>query len=158
MATGERPFRGDTAASTISSILRDTPRPIAELRPSVPRELAKIIRRCLAKEPTRRYQDSLDVRNELEELKQEMDSGALEEAAIATSAGVSKRFLLGAVGAALVASAMTTYLALGPPRDSERTGLRGSFTQITSLPGDELFSSLSPDGCDVAFASQAAGN
>jgi len=31
LATGERPFTGDTAVSTISSILRDTPRSISDL-------------------------------------------------------------------------------------------------------------------------------
>ncbi len=77
MATGERPFRGDTKMSTIGSILRDEPAPVTEHNRSLPRHLGRIIRRCLAKDPDRRYQTALDLRLELEELKAEIDSGEL---------------------------------------------------------------------------------
>jgi serine/threonine protein kinase/Flp pilus assembly protein TadD len=75
MTTGTRPFSGDTAISTITSILRDTPSPVGELRGDLPRHLDRVIRRCLAKEPERRYQSALELRNELEELKNEIESG-----------------------------------------------------------------------------------
>ena len=75
MATGQRPFRGDTTASLLSSIIKDTPSSVTEVNPDIPRELGKIIRRCLAKDPERRYQSAKDIRNELEELKQEVESG-----------------------------------------------------------------------------------
>jgi len=87
MATGERPFRGDTKISTISSILRDDPSPVTELNGSLPRQLGRIVRRCLAKDPDRRYQTALDLRNELEELKAEIDSGEL----LTESAGAAAR-------------------------------------------------------------------
>jgi serine/threonine protein kinase/dipeptidyl aminopeptidase/acylaminoacyl peptidase len=77
MATGERPFQGDTKMSTIGSILRDEPVPVNDHNRSMPRHLGRIIRRCLAKDPDRRYQSALDLRNELEELKAEVDSGEL---------------------------------------------------------------------------------
>src|SRR5918999_1670020 len=50
MATGVRPFQGETPMSTLSAIIKDTPKPIAEIRPGLPRELSKIINRCLAKD------------------------------------------------------------------------------------------------------------
>ncbi|NIW24010.1 MAG: protein kinase, partial [Gammaproteobacteria bacterium] len=75
MATGKRPFRGQTNISTISAILKEDPPSVDDLRPVVPRHLGRIIQRCLAKEPDRRYQSALDVRNELEALKQETTSG-----------------------------------------------------------------------------------
>jgi Tol biopolymer transport system component len=75
MAVGEKPFRGDTNVSIISSILKDTPSSITDLNPDLPAGLAKVIRRSLAKDPSRRYQSAIDLRNELEELKQESDSG-----------------------------------------------------------------------------------
>ena len=52
MATGEQPFRGDTPVSVISAILKDTPSAITELKPALPGGLARIVKRCLAKEPT----------------------------------------------------------------------------------------------------------
>ena len=77
MLTGRRPFGGDTPAEVLSSIIKDTPPSVAEARPEVPRELSKIVQRCLAKEPTRRLQSVLDVRNELEELKADLSGGGL---------------------------------------------------------------------------------
>jgi non-specific serine/threonine protein kinase len=77
MATGERPFKGDTTISTITSILRDDPPSIGELKPDTPRHLGRLVQRCLAKDPDRRYQAALDVRNELEGLSAEIDSGEL---------------------------------------------------------------------------------
>ena len=77
MATGQRPFTGDTSISIISSIVKDTPRPITELNPSLPRDLGRIVRRALAKDPERRYQNAKDLRNDLEELKASIDSGEL---------------------------------------------------------------------------------
>jgi non-specific serine/threonine protein kinase len=71
MATGERPFKGRSPAEVSSSILRDTPRPIVDLRRDLPDPLGRIVRRCLEKDPRRRHQSALDVRNELEELRGE---------------------------------------------------------------------------------------
>ena len=56
MATGRRPFTGDTSISVISSIVKDTPKPVTEHNPALPRELGRIIRRTLVKDPERRYQ------------------------------------------------------------------------------------------------------
>ncbi|HYX22488.1 MAG TPA: protein kinase, partial [Thermoanaerobaculia bacterium] len=71
MLTGERPFQGATAVDLISSILRDRPASVAERRADLPPELAKVVRRCLEKEPRDRYQTSRDVYNELRELRAE---------------------------------------------------------------------------------------
>src|SRR5262245_24718448 len=78
MATGKQPFKGDTPISTITSILRDTPVSIGEVKPEMPRHLGRVVQRCLAKEPDRRYQAALDVRNELEGLRAEIDSGEVD--------------------------------------------------------------------------------
>ena len=86
MATGERPFRGDTSVSTLAAIMRDTPRPVTDVNAAVPRELWRIIRRALAKDPDRRQQNAKDLRNELEDLRRELDSGELIAAGTSTAA------------------------------------------------------------------------
>jgi tetratricopeptide (TPR) repeat protein len=78
MASGVRPFEGDTRISTITSILRDTPASLTDVRQNLPRHLSRIIGHCLAKEPDRRYQTALDVRNQLDELRREVESGEIE--------------------------------------------------------------------------------
>jgi len=77
MATGERPFKGDTQISTISSILKDTPKHISEIKREIPRHVGRIVNRCLEKNPDKRFQSAKDVRNDLEGLKKEIDSGEL---------------------------------------------------------------------------------
>ena len=71
MATGERPFKGDSAASLIADIMTGIPREVDTLRAELPHHLSRIVRHCLDKEPARRYQSALDVRNELEDLHRE---------------------------------------------------------------------------------------
>jgi serine/threonine-protein kinase len=70
LVTGERPFKGHSPLSVVSSILRDTPRPIAEAVPHTPAALAQIVSRCLAKPPEERYQAARELRDDLEELLQ----------------------------------------------------------------------------------------
>jgi TolB-like protein/Tfp pilus assembly protein PilF len=75
MATGERPFRGRTSAEMISSILRDDPKPVSEVRGDVPHDLARILDHCLQKDRESRFQTAKDVRNELHALRREVESG-----------------------------------------------------------------------------------
>ncbi|HEX4441856.1 MAG TPA: protein kinase, partial [Thermoanaerobaculia bacterium] len=81
MLTGERPFRGSTSVDLISSILRDRPVSVMDLRADVPPDLSRVLRRSLEKEPRDRYQTSRDVYNELRELRSEIGSGMVSGAA-----------------------------------------------------------------------------
>jgi len=83
MATGERPFSGDTVADIISSILRDEPPPLTTLRPELPERLERVVQLCLAKEPNRRLQSSLALRNDLDDIQR---SQREMEAAVASIA------------------------------------------------------------------------
>jgi serine/threonine-protein kinase len=81
LATGTRPFTGDSYMSVLSSILRDAPPPIAELNPALPPDLSRIVRRCLAKDRNRRYQSATDLRGDLAELERSLSAGELRVAA-----------------------------------------------------------------------------
>jgi TolB-like protein/Flp pilus assembly protein TadD len=80
MTTGRRPFGGESAMEVLSSILRDEPESAVTLRPELPRQLGRILRRCLAKDPERRFQLAKDLRNELEALREELDEARRVEA------------------------------------------------------------------------------
>src|SRR5438270_7806196 len=68
MATGRRPFEGSSSAELVSAILRDTPSSITDMRPDLPGDLARIVRRCLEKDPRHRLQTARDVNNEFRDL------------------------------------------------------------------------------------------
>lgn len=75
LSTGLRPFTGATAGDVHSSILRDAPVPAQTVRADLPRDLGRIIGRCLEKDPERRFQTAKDVRNELELVRRELEPG-----------------------------------------------------------------------------------
>jgi len=86
MATGERPFGGDTSVSLISAIVKDTPSAVDAVRQDLPHHLGRVIAHCLEKSPRRRYQSAIDVHNELEALKKEIDSGVVQPSSAESAA------------------------------------------------------------------------
>ena len=76
MTTRVRPFRGNSSMELSSSILRDTPPSITEIRADLPNALERILGRCLAKQPAERYVSARELREALERLRREISSGA----------------------------------------------------------------------------------
>jgi eukaryotic-like serine/threonine-protein kinase len=157
MSTGQRAFRGDTQMSTISAILRDDPKPASEWRDDIPAQFARVITRCLRKDPARRFQHMADLRVELEELKEESDSGKLGAAIPAASHSDARpsrsklsRTLLwtGAAVLCIVAGvAGARLLTDKPAADAPLQAI-----PLTSYTGAADDPSFSPDGTQVAFS------
>jgi TolB-like protein/Flp pilus assembly protein TadD len=78
MSTGERPFKGGSTVSLLSSILKDNPPPVTDINPALPRDLARIVDRCLLKDPARRFQTAMGLATELLTLKRDSESGEIE--------------------------------------------------------------------------------
>ncbi|HVL69777.1 MAG TPA: protein kinase [Vicinamibacterales bacterium] len=74
-ATGARPFQGASDAALLSAILRDPPPPLFRGRPDLPDALARLITRCLEKDPGRRIQTARAVRDEIEGIRRGLSSG-----------------------------------------------------------------------------------
>ena len=74
LATGRRPFQGGSSIALASSILRDTPPPITDIKKDLPRHFGRIIETCLEKDPERRYQSAKELRNALQSLQRETES------------------------------------------------------------------------------------
>jgi tetratricopeptide (TPR) repeat protein/predicted Ser/Thr protein kinase len=73
MASGHRPFDGDTSFELSAAILHAAP---ATLPARIPASLQAIIRRCLAKDPHERYGQAIEVRSALEAVQAEVSTGA----------------------------------------------------------------------------------
>jgi Tol biopolymer transport system component len=65
MASGRRPFSGDTDVSLISSIIKDSPQPLSEVKRDVPPTLERVIAKALAKDPAQRHQSAGKLRADL---------------------------------------------------------------------------------------------
>ena len=65
MATGRRPFEGRSSVDLVAAILRDAPPPMTESRADLPAGLARVVGRCLEKDPGERIQTALDLAAEL---------------------------------------------------------------------------------------------
>ena len=65
MATGKKAFEGKSSVSLIGAILKDNPAPMSSLQPMTPPALDRVVRKCLAKEPDKRWQAASDVCDEL---------------------------------------------------------------------------------------------
>src|ERR1700720_1580805 len=65
MATGKRAFEGKSQASLIAAILEREPPPMSSLQPMMPPALDRVVKKCLAKEPEKRWQAASDVCDEL---------------------------------------------------------------------------------------------
>ena len=146
MATGTRAFQGTSPALTLAAVVNAEPTPPSQLAKDLPRDLERIILRCLRKDPARRFQFMADLAVELEEIKSESGTAdrrgarAGAEAPRALGDGVGGWILLAAVGA----------WALWPKSSAPLPS--PTVVPLTALSGDERFPTFSPDGNQVAFA------
>ena len=161
MATGQRPFSGDTSMSVLTSIMRDDPGSVTDLNARLPRQLGRFVKRCLQKDPERRYQSALDLRNELEELQEEVATGQVTPVSAATAGGSAKRSWL--VPAALAVAAIGIGIGLWSVFGNRDTTVQAPTAtetfqtmQIRPLTGSGKSSqvAISPDGRYVAYLSE----
>ena len=65
MATGKRAFEGTSAASVMAAILEREPPAISSLQSMTPLALDRVVKKCLTKDPDRRWQSAADLADEL---------------------------------------------------------------------------------------------
>jgi serine/threonine protein kinase/tetratricopeptide (TPR) repeat protein len=81
LVTGERPFGGTSLREVAAAIMRDEPPVPTWNRPDVPADLERIVRRCLEKQPSARFQTARELANEVRALQRALDRGARPAAA-----------------------------------------------------------------------------
>jgi eukaryotic-like serine/threonine-protein kinase len=146
MVTGTRAFQGTSSVQTLAAVINEEPKLPSQLAKDLPRELERLILRCLRKDPTRRFQIMADVAVELEEIKTESGTqiaaaqGPARKRRMRWSIISTVSILMAAAGAWLV------WPESSPPFPSL------TVVPLTTLIGDERLPTFSPDGKQVAFA------
>ncbi|MEY4752373.1 MAG: hypothetical protein RJA44_48, partial [Pseudomonadota bacterium] len=72
LLTGSRPFEGESMIAVALKITREEPAPLTKLRPELPASVRRIIERCLAKAPERRYQSGRELAEALAKVLAEL--------------------------------------------------------------------------------------
>jgi Tol biopolymer transport system component len=156
MLTGRRAFQRDTAAETMTAILKDEPAALSGGTESgasgMPAGLARFVSRCLEKNPEERFQSARDLAFALEAAS--TASATARAAALpAAPAGAGWRRALplawltaGGLVGALVLRALFAPAPVEPPR-----------TRALTFSGQDRDATASPDGRLVAFSSMRDG-
>ena len=100
LVTGQLPFRGESEAAVVHSILHDDPEPVTGLRAGLPLELDRVIGKALAKDPGERYQHAEDFLVDMRTLRGRLQLESKAERRAAAAA--KRRGLLAAALAGLI--------------------------------------------------------
>ena len=168
MASGRRPFVRDTAAETMTAILREDPPDLVKDSGTIPAAFEPIVRHCLEKRPEERFQSARDLAFALQSIgSASSDSGRGLRTSESSGAQVQpataprrRRSLVPAIVAILaVAGAFMAgrYAGGGAPSSGASAQIE-SFQQLTDTAGLETSPTLSPDGKTVVFASDRDGS
>jgi eukaryotic-like serine/threonine-protein kinase len=146
MLSGVRAFRRDTAAETMTAVLKDDPPELSDPGHLVSSALERIVRRCLEKNPEQRFQSARDLSFALSALSG-TESSTLARAAAARRRTPLLPWLAAAL--ALVAVAVVTWFVARRPQPTTRM-------QFALAVPDEMSIShmaLSRDGSTLVFVS-----
>src|ERR1700691_2158840 len=156
MLSGKRAFHGETAADTMSAILREDPPELNETNRNVSPALERMVQHCLEKNPEQRFHSASDIAFDLEHLTGISGSTARLAAA---STGVTlprQRLLIGLAAGLVIAAAV---YALG--WWTGKAGARAphiEYQQITFRTGSIGNARFTPDGSIVYNASWEGGD
>ena len=157
MLTGRRIFQHETAAETMTAILKEEPDlDAADLR--IPASLRPVLRHCLEKKPERRFQSARDLAFALETANAPSTSasGAAAPVVAAPRTSVAKWLAIAALVAAGLAAGYLIRGRAAPARDAGWED--ATYSLLTTDPGYEGEPTFSPDGRTIAYVADRDGN
>ena len=160
MLSGDRAFKGETAADTMTAVLTKDPPDLDVARFSISPGLERIVRRCLEKAPELRFQSAADLAFALETLSLTSTSATSAAATMTAPAAhgtarMTLTWLPWTVAAAAIVVAGAAWMWRPVPVQAPHWA---SFTRISEAAGEETSPTLSPDGTTVAYAMRAGGS
>ena len=152
MAAGRQAFAGDSKLSTLASILQKDPPGLSASGTAIPRDLERIVMRCLRKEPSRRWQSAADIKVALDDLRSDMDAGETAEPKLEPEkgSGVARRLWLALAGLALALAGLWAGRAI-----FQRP--LPSFSRLTFGLGEITGGRFAPDGQTIVYSARWSG-
>ena len=147
MLTGTLPFRGETAALVFKAILDHYPTPVAQINPSAPSEMERIVNKALEKDRDLRYQSAAEMRSDLKRLRRDSESGSRPTSRRPVLSGWARRAAFFGLIVVLIAAAGIALFRFAP----RRTPTNSDWQQLTFFTDSVLQPALSPDGRMLAF-------
>ncbi len=144
MLSGRRAFHGDSAADTMSAILKEDPPDLSVTNQNVPPGLDRIVRHCLEKNPEQRFHSAHDVAFDLESLSER--SGPAAALRTRPRSASLRPWLGGALLGALVAGGLL-FLAL-----RNAPVAPASYNQLTFRRGTIWSARFGSDGKSVLYS------
>jgi eukaryotic-like serine/threonine-protein kinase len=158
MLTGRRAFARDTAAETMTAILREDPPEVAESGVSAPPALERLVRHCLEKRPEDRFQSAKDVAFDLEAAAASTDrSSAKSLGPPAVRTGFRGLRLVG-VAAGLAAGTAAGFWLGHRAGMARAPAAEPSFVRLTFGQGTVWSARFTPDGRTVAYSAAWDGD
>jgi len=155
MLTGRRAFQRETAAETMTAILKEELPELAAIDPKIPAGLARIVQHCLEKRPEERFQSARDLAFDLEAIAAGSTTGTQ-----AAAAPVPRRrpwLLLTAMALLVAACVAGAYLA-GRFVEYRAVAPLPSFRQLTFQPQKITGAAFAPDGETIVFSAAREGS
>jgi len=157
MLTGRRAFHGGSPVETMNAILKEDPPEFAEVNPTLPSSLDRIVRRCLEKSPNDRFHSAHDLAIALEAM-----SGTSTHSAASIAAGAIvpapprwRAPLL--IAAGLLGVGVAAFLA-GRMMAGASTSAAPEFQRLTYRRGPVFSAHLAPDGTTIVYSAAWNGN
>ncbi len=149
--SGSRAFHRDTAAETMSAILREEPPDLSATNKNVQPGLERVVRHCLEKNPEERFHSAHDLAFDLEALS---DTSVTRPTVDRPSKSIASRRVPLIVGVAVALAAIVAAFWAG-----KRVGYvpPPSFRQLTFRRGTISFARFAPDGQTILYGSAWEG-
>jgi Tol biopolymer transport system component len=147
MIAGARPFRGDSAADTMSAILREDPPELSVTNPGISPGLARVVQHCLEKNPEQRFQSAYDLAFDLEALST-TSATRVEPLGTRGPRGLPRARFTVLVGALALAAGLLGGWLLGKPGP----GSPVTYQRLTFRRGAIASARFAPDGQTIVYA------
>jgi eukaryotic-like serine/threonine-protein kinase len=146
MLSGKRAFHGDSAADTMSAILKDDPPDLTETNRNISPALERIVRHCLEKNPAERFQSARDVAFNLEALSDISSSSRAGVRAIPEKSSIIRLLwpLLGVVLVLASWAGIYTFAHRG-------VAANPTFHEVTFRSGTIWDARFAPDGQTIVY-------